>query len=243
MLKSRNKIEHKIMNMTPEKQMEILTEFMQPARKERLNWVLEQRTQYLTIILENIYHPQNASAVLRSCECFGIQDLHIISDKKKYRPNADVARGASKWLTLNHYNDGDASTRKCFNTLKERGYKIAITSLDDTETMPLEELPLDNPVALCFGTEDMGVSDEAKELADYKIKIPMFGFTESFNVSVAAAICLYSLTTRLRNSQDLKKKLPLNKELEDTLRLDWHKKCVKNSIKILEFSENRAEEL
>ena len=225
--------------MTPEKQMEALTEIMQPARKERLNWVLAQRTQYLTIILENIYHPQNASAVLRSSECFGIQDLHIISDKKKYRPNADVARGASKWLNINHYNYGEESTTKCFKTLKEQGYKIAVTSLDEEETIPLEELPLDNPVALCFGTEDMGVSEEAKQLSDYKIKIPMFGFTESFNISVAAAICLYSLTTRLRNSQELKDKIPLNKDLEDTLRLEWHKKCVKNSVKILEYREKR----
>ena len=230
------------MNMTPEKQMEILTEIMQPARKERLNWVLAQRTQYLTIILENIYHPQNASAVLRSCECFGIQDLHIISDKKRYRPNADVARGASKWLNINHYNHGEESTAICIRTLKERGYKIAVTALDEENTMPLEELPIDNPVALCFGTEDMGVSEEAKQLSDYKIKIPMFGFTESFNVSVAAAICLYSLTTRLRNSQELKEKLPLNKELEDTLRLDWHKKCVKNAVQILNYSEKRGKE-
>lgn len=228
--------------MTPEKQMEILTEIMQPARKERLNWVLAQRTQYLTIILENIYHPQNASAVLRSCECFGIQDLHIISDKKRYRPNADVARGASKWLNINHYNHGEESTAICIRTLKERGYKIAVTALDEENTMPLEELPIDNPVALCFGTEDMGVSEEAKQLSDYKIKIPMFGFTESFNVSVAAAICLYSLTTRLRNSQELKEKLPLNKELEDTLRLDWHKKCVKNAVQILNYSEKRGKE-
>ncbi len=225
------------MELTPAEQIEMLREFMTPERKERLEWVLSQRTQYITVILENIYHPQNASAVLRSCECFGIQDLHIIENKKRYRPNADVARGASKWLNIHHYNHGELSTYKSFNVLKNQGYKIAVTTLDGDDIIPLEELPLDNPVAICFGTEDSGVSDEAKKLADYKIKIPMCGFTESFNISVAAAICLYSATTRLRNSTEMIEKLPLNKELNETLVLDWHRKCIKNADQILKHRE------
>jgi len=217
------------MNFTPEEQIEILTEFMLPARKERIAEVLSQRTQYLTVVLEDIYHPQNASAVVRSCECFGIQDLHIIEQKKKYRPNADVVRGASKWLNIQQY----PSTSECLNSLKKQGYKIAATTLAGDDILPIEELPLDHPIALCFGTEDMGLSDEAKNLADFKIKIPMYGFTESFNISVAAAICLYSLSTRLRNSQQNSSDISLKKELQDELRLDWHKKCVKNADRIL----------
>ena len=225
------------MNIKPEKQIEILREFMLPARVERLEEVLSQRTQYLTVILENIYHPQNASAVLRTCECFGIQDLHVIADKKKYRPNPDVVRGAAKWITVHRYNN----TEECMNTLKKQGYDIAITALTGDKLIPLEELPLTSPLALCFGTEDMGVSEEAEKFADYRVNIPMAGFTESFNISVAAAISLYSTTTRLRNTPELREKIKLNKTLTDKLRLDWHKKCCNNSNRILMHREKTGE--
>jgi tRNA (guanosine-2'-O-)-methyltransferase len=217
------------MTFTPEEQIEVLREFMLPARKEGVEKVLSQRTQYLTIVLENIYHPQNASAVVRTCECFGIQDIHIIEEKKKYRPNADVVRGASKWLNIQQYH----STNECIKTLKDQGYKIAATTLEGEKIIPIEEVPLDSPLAICFGTEDMGLSDEIINMADFRIKIPMYGFTESFNISVAAAICLYSASTRLRNSQINSKEIGLKEDLKDKLRLDWHKKCVKNADKIL----------
>jgi tRNA (guanosine-2'-O-)-methyltransferase len=217
------------MTFTPEEQIEVLREFMLPARKEGVEKVLSQRTQYLTVVLENIYHPQNASAVVRTCECFGIQDIHIIEEKKKYRPNADVVRGASKWLNIQQYH----STSECIKTLKDQGYKIAATTLEGEKIIPIEEVPLDSPLAICFGTEDMGLSDEIINMADFRIKIPMYGFTESFNISVAAAICLYSASTRLRNSQINSKEIGLKEDLKDKLRLDWHKKCVKNADKIL----------
>jgi tRNA (guanosine-2'-O-)-methyltransferase len=115
--------------------------------------------------------------------------------------------------------------------------------LEGENIIPIEQIPIENPIAICFGTEDMGLTDELKNMADFKVKIPMFGFTESFNISVAAAVCLYSISTRLRNSQQKNRDISLNKELKDKLRLDWHKKCVKNADEILMHVEKKREKL
>lgn len=156
--------------------------------------------RYLTIVLEDIFQPHNASAVLRSCDCFGIQDVHIIENSNKYLVNPDVALGSSKWLNLVQYNSSEHNTRNCLEQLKAKGYRIVATTPHE-KGFALDELPMDQKTALVFGTEMRGLTNEALEMSDAFVKIPMYGFTESLNISVSAALCLYHLTEKLRRSQ------------------------------------------
>lgn len=217
--------------MDIEKQTEYLAEFMLDARRGRIEEVLAQRTRYITVVLEDIYHAPNASAVIRSCECFGIQDLHVIENTKLYRPNADVLRGSAKWIDMHRHRQEENNTSNCLTSLKKGGFKIVATTLQKENSVAPEELPLDQPLALCFGTEKLGVSETVYEFADYNLKIPMYGFTESFNISVAAALSLNVLSSRLRSSQ-----IPwqLTEEEKTELRFKWYKKSVKHAGKLLE---------
>jgi tRNA (guanosine-2'-O-)-methyltransferase len=174
-----------------------LSGFVTEERNKRFEEVLQNRTRHITVALEDIYQSHNASAVLRSCDCFGIQDVHIIENKNKYTINPDVALGSYKWLTLHKYNKEENNTIACINDLKEQGYKIAVTS-PHKDSYTIETLPLNQKVALFFGTEMQGMSAELEKNAELFVKIPMLGFTESFNISVAAALCMYTLSSRLR---------------------------------------------
>ncbi|MCX6283704.1 MAG: RNA methyltransferase [Bacteroidetes bacterium] len=182
------------------KLLDHLMGLMTEERRARFAGVISLRTRHMSIILEDIYQPHNASAVLRSCDCFGIQDVHIIENKNKYEVNPDVALGSAQWLTLYKYNQAASNTASCIRTLKEKGYRIIATSPHKNDFTPAS-LPLDSRFALIFGTELQGLSEEALALADQFIRIPMYGFTESLNISVSAAILLQSLTKRLRESE------------------------------------------
>lgn len=221
---------------------EYLAEFMLEGRKERIEEVLAQRTRYLTVVLEDIYHAPNASAVIRSCECFGIQNLHVIENTKRYKPNTDVVRGAAKWIDLSRYRQEKNNTATCLENLKKAGYKVVATSLKDEKAIKPEDLPLTDPVALVFGTEELGVSDVVYELADYNVKIPMYGFTDSFNISVATALCLQPLSAKLRLTEPSSSKVgrknsqiawQLSENEKNELRFQWYQKSVKNSQKLL----------
>lgn len=203
--------------------------FLTEHRKSLFSKIIENRTKYLTVVLEDIYQPQNASAVLRTCDCFGIQDVHIIENVNEYKVNPNVALGASKWLSLKKYNDTDDNTRACFEHLKSEGYKIIATT-PHKDDMSVNDLPIDSKTALVFGQELRGLSKNALSLADGFVKIPMYGFTESFNISVSAAIILKTLTDRLRNSEI---DWTLTKEEKDNILLQW----TRNSIKRVELIE------
>ncbi len=199
-------------------------------KKELFNKVLDQRTRHITVVIEDVFQSQNASAVLRSCDCFGIQDIHIIENRNEYDINPLVALGSTKWLTMQKYNEKTYNTVECINSLKEKGYTIVATSPHEEDIL-LDELPLDKPIALLFGTEAEGLTDKALEMADVHMKIPMYGFTESFNISVSAAMCIHTLTEKLRKS-DVKWQLPQREK--DELYFEWLKKVVKK----VEFHEN-----
>lgn len=174
--------------------------FLTNARREKIHANLLLRTRHLTVALEDIYQSHNASAVLRSCDCFGLQDVHIIENNNKYEVNPDVALGSSKWLTLHRYNEPDGdNTRRCLLNLKQHGYRIYATTPHKDDVTP-DTLPLDEKVALVFGTELKGLTSIAMDMADGHIRIPMYGFTESLNISVSAAILMQNITHRLRNS-------------------------------------------
>ena len=208
---------------------EYLSGFVTENRMAKFNNIIDYRTRHVTIALEDIYQPHNASAVLRSCECFGVQDVHIIENENKYQVNPDVALGSSKWLNLIKYNQKKHNTADCIRNLKKEGYQIVATSSHKND-YAIDQLPLNNKVALFFGTELRGLSSEVLDHADAYVKIPMYGFTESFNISVSAAICLFSITSRLRNSE-------VHWQLSDKEKSDIKLQWLKNSIKGAEAIE------
>lgn len=147
-------------------------------------------------MLEDIFQSHNASAVIRSSECFGIQDLHIVEQNNQFHANSDIALGASKWLDIQKHE----TTTKGIQQLKQQGYRIVAATLND-DSIPIQDLDVDQKTAVCFGTELAGLSEEAHQQADCFVKIPMVGFTQSFNISVSVALMLFSLTEKLRASK------------------------------------------
>jgi len=202
--------------------LEYVMQFLSDNKQELFHEIVDNRTRYATVVLEDLYQPHNGSAVMRTCDCFGIQDIHIIENRNNWTSSRDVARGSSKWINLVRYNKPDQNnTNYCLQTLKEKGYKLVATT--PYTDMIIGDLPLNEPVALIFGTEKQGVSKEVLENADYHIKIPMYGFTESFNISVAAAICMHSIRERL-NQGGIEWKLTDNEKVEVMLR--WCSKTI-----------------
>lgn len=212
-------------NMTPRDHslLAFLTQFITDERRQRFEEVLSFRTRHLTVVLEDIFQPHNASAVLRSCDLRGIQDVHIVENNYQYDVNPDVVMGSTKWLNLHHYNKVDFNTPEVFDALHGKGYRIVATCPHRNDFTP-ETLPLDKPVALVFGTEKLGLSDYAVNHADMHVRIPMFGFTESYNISVSAALLMYTLTNRLHASNDID--WHLSEEEKDKLRLEWTRRTL-----------------
>jgi tRNA (guanosine-2'-O-)-methyltransferase len=205
--------------------VEILSSYVTSSRLAKMKAVLSRRTRHLTIVLEDIYQSHNASAVIRSCDCFGVQDVHIIENRNKYTVNPDVALGASKWLSLRKYNKLDFNTTTCLAKLKKQGYQLIATTPHKDDCL-LEELPVQKKTALLFGTEMQGLTPEAISMADGFTKIPMEGFTESFNISVSVAISLYHLTHKIK--QDVSSwQLSDNEQLD--VMLEWLMQSVKNA--------------
>ncbi len=190
--------------------------------------IIENRSRHLTVVMEDIFQSQNASAVLRSVDCFGVQDVHIIENRNEYTLNPLVALGSSKWITMHKYSESSNNTEEAFNHLRSQGYQIVATTphINDIE---LEELDITKKTALVFGTELEGLSEYAIKNADIHMKIPMFGFTESFNISVSAALCMHHLSGKIRKS-DFDWKLS-ETEKTDVL-LDWARSVVKSAPEI-----------
>ncbi len=216
-----------------------LQEFVSPHRLKVINETLEQRTRHISVVLENIYQSHNASAVLRSCECFGVQDVHVLEKGNKFSPNSDVALGSSKWLDIHKYKIEEQGVGSSLQKIKGQGYRLVATSLR-AEAKPIQELNLDQKTALCFGTEEEGLSEEVYEYVDECVKIPMYGFTQSFNVSVSVALSLYELINRLHASEV---KWQLSDEEKQDLRLKWMVKSIKSGEQLVErwMAENSDE--
>ena len=202
--------------------LDFLYQFITDERKRRFDEVLSNRTRYLTVVLEDIFQSHNASAVLRSCDLTGVQDVHIIENRNVYDINPDIVVGSTKWLDLHKYNEEDFNTPAVLDMLHAKGYKIVATCPHRNDYTP-ETLPLDAPVALVFGTEKIGLSDYAISHADMHLQIPMYGFTESYNISVSAALLMYSLTARLRASEV---DWHISDDEREMLRLDWTRKTL-----------------
>lgn len=219
------------MIMDVDKQISYLKNFITEKRFDRFLEVLQERTRYITLVLEDVFQGHNASAVLRSCDCFGIQDVHFIENRNEFKTNEEVSMGAAQWLNIYRYREKEKNnTETCYRLLKERGYKIVATS-PHYQSVSIRELKIDKPLAIVFGAEKEGLSEYALKNADEYVYIPMYGFTESFNISVSAALCMYELTNRLRAS-DIH--YHLSEDEKNELLLQWLKNSIKDADKILE---------
>ena len=200
-----------------------LSGFLTERRLARFHEVLEYRTRYITVALEDIYQPHNASAVLRTCDGFGVQDVHIIENRNTYRVNPEVALGSSQWLSLIKYNRNENNTVEAIRSLRARGYRVVATTPHRDE-VSLEDLDLGaGPLAFLLGNELDGLSEAAIEEADVHMRIPIYGFVESFNISVAAAIILHHTTLALRRSDRAWK---LTDEEKQTILLEWVRRSI-----------------
>jgi len=208
-----------------------LKDFILEERLTRINEVLEDRTNHITIVLEDLHKAHNANAVLRSCDGFGIQDVHIIENKNEFDEAGTVSIGAHNWLSLHRYNQPETeNVNACFSHLREEGYQVIATTPHERDSN-IHELDITQKTALVFGTELEGVSEEVKSQADGFVKIPMYGFSESFNISVSAAICMYELNKKLRSSEI---SWGLSESYKTRLRYEWIKKTIKAGDQLVE---------
>lgn len=209
---------------------EFLKQFVSEQRLAKIEQIVAERTRYITVAVEDIYQPHNASAVMRSAECFGVQDLHVIENKNKYTPSKEIAKGASKWLTLHHHNGTENNTLSCIRELKKQGYRILATTPHERSHMISDVDVTKGKIALFFGTELEGISDDVRAEADEFVRIPMYGFTESFNISVSAALCLAELRNKMQQSDV---QWQLGGEEMAALKLEW----VKNTVQRVDVIE------
>jgi len=203
----------------------VLNEFydlITPNKITLFDRIAAERTRYVTIALENIYQEHNASAVLRTCDCFGIQDLNVIEKDNQYQIQRDIALGSGRWVDIHNFNEEIDPTKRCINDLKNRGYQIVATT-PHPDAYDVHNLPIDKPLAFFFGTERQGLSKEMMSEADLHVRIPMYGFTESFNISVSVAILLQTIRQRLELS-DVSWKLTETEQID--LKIQWCEKIL-----------------
>ena len=204
-----------------------LENILTDERKEKFSKVLSQRTNHFTVAVEDIFQLHNTSAVMRSCEVFGVQNLHVIEQKFGKQIDAEIAMGAQKWVDINRYDSIDS----CLDNIQKLGYQIIATSPHETDC-DLENFDVSRKSAFFFGTERNGLSESVLRRADGFLKIPMVGFTESLNISVSVAIILQHITSKLRQ-------LNLNWQLSDAEILHKRLQWAKNSIKDIKRIEER----
>lgn len=202
-----------------------LEAFISEERKLRFLEILKERTKYITVAIEDVFQMHNTSAVIRSCEIFGVQEAYVIEGRYGKRLDKNIAMGAEKWVDVLRYE----SSKNCIKTLRGKGYKIIATT-PHTDDFLLHDFEVDDKIALFFGTERDGLSKAVLDEADGFLKIGMQGFTESLNISVSAAIILHDLTAKLKKTK-LDWGLTTNEKLEK--RLDWTKKSIKSIDAIL----------
>ena len=212
--------------MSDLKLLEYLETYLTENRRERFKKVLAQRTKHFTVATEDVYQLHNTSAVIRSCDVFGIQEVNIVEEVNSKRIDREIAMGAQKWVDLNRYH----TAKSCIADLRSKGYQIVATS-PHANDCDLIDFDISAKSCFFFGRETEGLSQQVLDEADCFLKIPMFGFTESLNISVSAAIILQHVTSKLRKS-NITWRLTEAEVIEK--RFDWIKKTIKNYDAIVE---------
>lgn len=218
--------------MIDEKLVAYLESYLTEHRKTRFQQVLSQRTKHFTVATEDVYQLHNTSAVMRSCDVFGVQELHVIEEQNVKRIDREIAMGAQKWVDLKRYH----SAKNCMESLKTQGYQIVATTPHTNDCL-LQDFDITKKSCFFFGRETEGLSSDVMNEADVFLKIPMVGFTESLNISVSAAIILQHVTNKLKQS-DVQWQLSDNEMLEK--RYDWCTKTIKSIDQILERYKNQT---
>ncbi|NCP20564.1 MAG: rRNA methyltransferase [Flavobacteriales bacterium CG_4_9_14_0_2_um_filter_35_242] len=211
-----------------------LQTFLTSHRQDLFKTILQDRTRHFTVVFENIFMKHNASAVLRSCDVFGIQDVYAIENTYIFKASKQVTKGANKWLNIVKYHHHKNNTLACINDLKTKGYQIVATS-PHNNPCTLQDFDVTKKSAFFFGVEKEGLSNEVLKHADVTLKIPMYGFSESLNISVAAAIILQHCTQKIR---DLNVDWQLTQSEKAVLELEWTKKSIKNVDEIINYFLN-----
>ena len=203
-----------------------LETYLTENRRQRFNSVLSNRTQHFTVATEDVYQLHNTSAVMRTCDVFGVQELSIIEEQNVKRIDREIAMGAQKWVDLNRFN----TAKDCINYMKNEGYQIVATTPHNDDSL-LQDFDISKKSCFFFGRETEGLSQDIIDSADCFLKIPMVGFTESLNISVSAAIILQHVTTKLRSSEIV---WQLTEEERNVIKLDWIKKTIHSYDRIVE---------
>jgi len=206
----------------------LLAPYSTERRQRLIDEVSDARTNYVTVVLEKLTHEHNMSAIIRTCDCFGLNDIHVIEKSQQYAVNPKIVKGSDKWINIVRYEEeknGD-NTVSAIKNLKAQGYRIIATTPHEND-VNLHDLDLaKGKMAFVFGSEKDGISEKVKEMADEFVKIPMCGFTESLNVSVAAGITIHYITHMLRRSSiDWR----MTADELDELRLKWMRSSVRSA--------------
>lgn len=206
--------------MTDLKLLAYLESYLTPERKARFDAILPMRTKHFTVATEDVYQLHNTSAVIRSCDVFGIQEVHVIEERNSKRIDREIAMGSQKWVDLKRFH----TVKDCIKNLKDDGYQIVATTPHEKDQV-LSEFDISKKSCFFFGRETEGLSEEVMDAADCFLKIPMVGFTESLNISVSAAIILQDVTDKLRRSS-INWQLTPQEQLEK--RFEWISKTLKS---------------
>lgn len=215
--------------MNQQELLKYLESYLTERRRDLFNEVLSNRTRHFTVVTEDVKQLHNTSAVMRTCDIFGIQDLHVVEEMEGKRIDKEIAMGAQKWVSLHRYGN----INQCILTLKNQGYRIVATT-PHRDSQFIDDFDVTQKAAFFFGKESDGLSDGVFSQADSFLKIPMYGFTESLNISVSAAIILQQVVSKLRKTT-INWKLSEEEQLQ--IRLDWAKKSIKSIEHILDRYE------
>ncbi|MDA3810252.1 MAG: RNA methyltransferase [Spirochaetaceae bacterium] len=213
-----------------EELIKYLSTFISKERYQRMVDVLSRRTDYLTVVLEDLHYSQNASSVIRHCDAFGVQNIHIIENRNKFKLKNHAVRGTVKWISLNFYNEKKQNSLDTINSLKSKGYRIIATSPRPGGSTPATLKLESGKAALFFGNERDGLSDEILKNADEFIQIPMEGFVESLNISASCSIILQQLGDRLRNSEI---NWQFDEKTKNQILINWIKNSINKSDQIM----------
>tara|TARA_B110000971_G_C19933712_1_gene465276 strand:+ start:354 stop:1040 length:687 start_codon:yes stop_codon:yes gene_type:complete len=209
--------------------VQYLKEFVVDERRELFEEKIQQRTKHITVVLENIFQGRNISASIRSADCFGVQDVHVIENDNIFNDDSEVSMGADKWVSTTIYNQEEDNTAKAIKKLKDEGYQVIAATPHNTDCDLYDIEISEQKIALIFGAEVRGCSEQTLILADKRMRIPMYGFTESFNISVSVSLSLQHLTYKMRNSAVNWK---MSQDQQDETLLQWLRNSIKSSMQI-----------
>ncbi|MBT3476226.1 RNA methyltransferase [bacterium] len=207
-----------------------LAPLLTSGRKKRIDEVLSKRTKGICVLLEDIYQGHNISAVLRTCDNLGIQNIYIIQDSNKITLSKGISLGSEKWVTM-EIKTKNLSKKEYIKSLKKLGFKIIATvPPSKNKSISLEKFKIKKKMIVAFGNEEKGLSKDILEESDSLISISMDGFNESYNISVSCAIVMNQLISEAKKSNKL---TYLSNNERKKLRFDWYLKSLKNSSKVI----------